>query len=276
MEHEAESLLSASLASLSKGRQKLFTHIGLWVSLLALLIAALATFTNISILSLSAETLTITVAIYAAVTVVIFFSLAEEGERMGRSEAAYQEAEKDLNAAASRVTPAQYASLESFCRRYAESAFSERRARLLLAHGITRAEDAPPKAAVRQLKRLRPLQLNAFMLLGKSADADSPLRNPERRRKNRLFLRLTPSLICTCFGIGIAIGVRDTLTLSAILEGIFKLSARLIVGLRGYMQGYLFIGTSEIPFIRAKARLLERFLSETKENTSATERESIY
>ena len=78
MEHEAESLLSASLASLSKGRQKLFTHIGLWVSLLALLIAALATFTNISILSLSAETLTITVAVYAAVTVVIFFSLAED------------------------------------------------------------------------------------------------------------------------------------------------------------------------------------------------------
>lgn len=269
MEHEAESLLSASLASLSKGRQKIFTHIGLWVSLLALLIAALATFTNISILSLSAETLTLTVAIYAAVTVVIFFSLAEEGERMGRSESAYREAEKSLDTAASRVTPAQYASLESFCRRYAKEEFDERRARLLLAHGITRAEDAPPKSAARRLKRLRPLQLNAFMLLGKAAaDADSPLRNPERKRKNGLFLRLTPSLICTCFGIGIAIGVRDTLTLSAVLEGVFKLSALLIVGLRGYVQGYLFIGESEIPFIRAKARLLERFLSEAEENIS--------
>ena len=268
MEHEAESLLSASLASLSKGRQKIFTHIGLWVSFLALLIATLATFTNISILSLSAETLTLTVAIYAAVTVVIFFSLAEEGEHMGRSEPAYREAEKSLDAVASRVTPAQYASLESFCRRYAKEEFGERRARLLLAHGIAHEEDTPPKSAVRRLKRLRPLQLNAFMLLGKAADADSPLRNPERKRKNGLFLRLTPSLICTCFGIGIAIGVRDTLTLSAILEGIFKLSALLIVGLRGYVQGYLFIGESEIPFIRAKARLLERFLSETEENIS--------
>ena len=54
------------------------------------------------------------------------------------------------------------------------------------------------------------------------------------------------------------------MTASAILEGVFKLTALLIVGLRGYVQGYLFIGESEIPFIRAKARLLERFLS--KEN----------
>ncbi len=271
MEHETESLLNASLASLSRGRQKLFTHIGLWISLLALLIAALTTFTNISILSLSAETLTLTVAVYAAVTVVIFFSLAEEGERMGRSETAYREAEKSLETAVARVAPAQYAKLEDFCRRYAEGEFSERRARLLLAHGIVGEENAPPKAAQRQLKRLRPPQLNAFMLLGKAAcSIDSPLRNPQKKRKNRLFLRLTPSLICTCFGIGIAIGTRETLTVSAILEGAFKLAALLIVGLRGYVQGYLFIGDSEIPFIRAKARLLEQFLSEAEENTSNT------
>lgn len=271
MENESASLLNASLASLSKGRQKLFTHIGFWIALLALLIAALATFTDISILSLSAETLTLTVAVYAAVTVVIFFSLAEEGERVGRSEAAYREAEKSLDMAVARVTPAQYASLEIFCRRYAENEFSERRARLLLAHGIIGEEDVPPKKAARQLRRLRPLQLNAFMLLGRSSsDTDSPLHSPEKKRKNRLFLRLAPSLICTCFGIGIAIGVRDSLTPSAILEGIFKLSALLIVGLRGYMQGYLFVGESEIPFLRAKARLLERFLFETKENTAVT------
>ena len=265
MEHEAESLLNASLASFSRGRQRFFTHIGLWIALLALLIATLATFTDISILSLSAETLTLTVAVYATVTVVIFFSLAEEGERSGRAEMPYREAEKSLESAVARITPAQYEGLENFCRRYTEQEFDERRARLLLAHGITREEGNLPSSLERQLKRLKPLQLNAFMLLGKAeSGADSPLRNPQRRRKHRLFLRLAPSLLCTCFGIGIAIGARETMTASAILEGVFKLTALLIVGLRGYVQGYLFIGESEIPFIRAKARLLERFLS--KEN----------
>lgn len=266
MTHDADSFLNASLSSISRGRQKLFTHIGLWIALLALLIAALTTFTNISILSLSAEALTLTVAIYAAVTVVIFFSLAEEGERAGRSEESYKEAEKSLEAAVSQVTPAQYEGLERFCRLYTEQDLSERRARLLLAYGISSEESAIPTAATRRLKRLKPIRLNAFMLLGKASGcADSPLHDPQRRRKHRLFLRLTPSLLCTCFGIGIAIGAREALTVSAVLEGAFKLTALLIVGLRGYVQGYLFIGDSEIPYIRAKARLLERFLSKKSE-----------
>lgn len=264
--NEADSFLNTSLSSISKGRQKFFTHIGLWIALLALLIAALATFTNISILSLSAEALTLTVAIYAAVTVVIFFSLAEEGERAGRAEEAYKEAEKSLDAAVSQISPAQYERLERFCRRYTEQELNERRAHLLLAYGIASEESTRPQAAERQLKRLKPIRLNAFMLLGKApCSADSPLHDPQRKRKHRLFLRLTPSLLCTCFGIGIAIGAREALTASTILEGAFKLTALLIVGLRGYVQGYLFIGDSEIPFIRAKARLLERFLSEKSE-----------
>ena len=72
-------------------------------------------------------------------------------------------------------------------------------------------------------------------------------------------------------GIGIAFGVHDSLSTSAILEGIFKLSALLIIGLRGYTQGYLFTSETEIPFIRAKARLLSLFLCEIEaENSQKT------
>ena len=118
MEHESEHLLSTSLASLSKGRQKLAAHIGLWVAFLSLLVAALVTFTDVSLLSLSAQTLSLTVAVYAAVTVVMYLSLEEEGERVARAETAYKEAEKALSETVARVTPELYGELEAFCRRY--------------------------------------------------------------------------------------------------------------------------------------------------------------
>lgn len=265
MEHESENLLSTSLASLSKGRQKLAAHIGLWVAFLSLLVAALVTFTDISLLSLSAQTLSLTVAVYAAVTVVMYLSLEEEGERVARAETAYKEAEKALSETVARVTPELYGELEAFCRRYTKEELAERRARLLLSHGISdEGKEAVPTAVQKKLSRLHPLQLHAFMLLGKATGiGDSPLSNPGRRRRNRMLTRLTPSLVCMTFGIGIAIGARDSLTASAILEGIFKLSALLIVGLRSYVQGYLFIQEAEIPFIRAKTQLLQRFLCET-------------
>ncbi len=270
MERESERLLASSLASLSKGRQRLFAHIGLWVAALSLLVAALVTFTEISLLSLSLQSLTLTVAVYAAVTVVMYISLEEEGELAGRTESAYKEAENALTATAARITAVHYAPLEAFCRLYTKEELAERRARLLLTYGISdEAQQELPAAVQRRICRLRPLQLNASMLLGKPAKAaDSPLCDPDRRRRTRLLTRLTPSLLCMTFGIGIAIGARDALTVSAILEGIFKLSALLIVGLRGYVQGYLFVSEAEIPFIRAKTRLLERFLCETSEEKS--------
>ncbi|MBP3606385.1 MAG: hypothetical protein J6J66_07290, partial [Clostridia bacterium] len=80
--------------------------------------------------------------------------------------------------------------------------------------------------------------------------------------------RLLPSLLCSVLGIGIAIGVRGTLTPAAVVEGLFKLSALLIVALRGYAIGFLYVGETEIPFIRAKTRLLLQFLSEAKEDFS--------
>ena len=203
-------------------------------------------------------------AVYATVTVLMYLSLEEEGERMGRKEKIYTDAESALTTAAARVLPTQYGQLEAFCREYAKEEFAQRRARLLLAYGISDENTAMlPPAARRKLEYLRPVQISAFMLLGNTLkDGGSPLYNPEKRRRYRLLMRLTPSLLCMTFGIGIAIGARDALTISAILEGVFKLSALLIIGLRGYTHGYLFIGEAEIPFIRAKTQLLERFLSE--------------
>lgn len=264
MEHESELSLAASLASLSKSRQKIFAHIGFWVAALSLLVAALVTFTDISLLSLTLQSLTVTMAVYVTVTVLIYLSLAEEGERTGRSERAYKDAETALAAVATRIPPTEYGRLETFCRDYAKEEFAERRTRLLLSYGsLDENSSALSAAARKRLSRIRPLEISAFMLLGNTLRAgESPLCNPEKRRRHRLFTRLIPSLLCMTFGIGIAIGARDSLTTSAILEGIFKLSALLIIGLRGYTQGYLFISEAEIPFIRAKTQLLERFICE--------------
>ncbi len=262
MESKNERLLAGSLAAFSKGKERLFAHIGFWIAVLALLIAALATFTDLSLLSLSAEAMTLKLGIYAVATAVIFLSLAEEGECAGRAESAFTEAQRELKEAVAAVTPHHYGALEDFCRAYTAEELSRRRALLLLTYGA-RDEAALRPAQLRRYRRLRPLPVRAAMLLGKGADAEgTPLWQPARQRRRRLFARLAPSLLCTAFGIGVAVSVRDSLTTSAVLEGILKLSALLIIGLRGYTQGYLFVSEAEIPFLRAKTRLLAQFLCE--------------
>ena len=261
MENEGDRFFTSALTSFAKGKQKIFSHIGLWIAALSLLVAVVVTFTDISLLALSAQSLTLKMAIYAAVTVIMFLALEEEGERTGRTENAYRESEKDFLTTKSRVTPDRYNALEAFCSRYIEEELEGRRALLLLTHGITDSKAPRPAHLEKRLKMLRPLHINAAALLDRNApSARSPLHNPEKRRKIRLAARLLPSLLCSVLGIGIAIGVRDTLTPAAVTEGLFKLSALLIVALRGYAIGYLYIGETEIPFIRAKTRLLEQFL----------------
>ena len=263
MEHETERLFTGALNSFAKGRQRIFSRIGLWISALALLVAVVITFTDVSILSLSAESLTLKMAVYAAVTAIMFYALEEEGERTGRTENAYKESEKAFLAAKTAVTPAYYGALEGFCESYIEEELSKRRSVLLLSHGITGCDASLPAPLERKIKALKPLRISAATLLDPSAyPRHSPLESPERRRKCRLAARLLPSLFCSVFGIGIAVGVRGTMTPSAIIEGLFKISALLIVALRGYAVGYLFIGDAEIPFLQAKARLLEQFLYE--------------
>ncbi len=259
--NEGDRFFAAALTSFAKGRQKIFSHIGLWIAALSLLVAIVVTFTDISLLALSAESLTLKMAIYAAVTVIMFFALEEEGERTGRTENAYKESEKDFLSTKVRVTPDRYSALEAFCGHYIEEELEGRRALLLLSHGITDS-NAPRSALLeRRLKSLRPLRINAAALLDRSAQSvRSPLHNPDHRRRLRLLARLFPSLLCSVLGIGIAIGVRGSLTPAIIMEGLFKLSALLIVALRGYAIGYLYVGETEVPLIRAKTRLLEQFL----------------
>ena len=263
VEHETERLFTSALTSLAKGRQRIFSRIGLWISALALLVAVVITFTDVSFLSLSAESLTLKMAVYAAVTVIMFYALEEEGERTGRAESAYKESEKAFLAVKTAVTPAHYGALDEFCERYIEEELSKRRSLFLLSHGITRGDAPLPAPLERKMKALKPLRVTAATLLDPSATPrHSPLESPERRRKCRLAARLLPSLLCSVFGIGIAVGVRGVMTPSAIIEGLFKISALLIVALRGYAVGYLFIGDAETPFLQAKTRLLEQFLCE--------------
>ena len=263
MERESERLLSQSLASLTKGKQRIFAHIGLWIAVLSLLAAALVTFTDISLLSVSAEDMTLRLGVYAAVTVVIFLSLAQEGEHTARTEGSFKDAERIYLAAEARIRPEHYGALDEFCRRYTEKELLQRRKRLLLTYKKTEEDASLPFALRKKLARLRPLPIHAAMLLGRDTEgAGAPLWQPARRRRHRFIAKLTPSLFCMSIGIGIAIGAREPLSTSAVLEGLFKLSALTIIGLRGYMQGYLLVEEAEVPFIRAKARLLEQFLCE--------------
>ena len=93
---------------------------------------------------------------------------------------------------------------------------------------------------------------------------ESELCDPERKKLGHLVLQLIPSTLCMAFTVSIMLSTKDGTTLDSVIDGLFKLTALPIVGLRGYSEGYSYVKNSKTVWVETKARLLEAFLNENK------------
>ena len=73
---------------------------------------------------------------------------------------------------------------------------------------------------------------------------------------------LIPSTICMVFTVSVILTVKENMSVESVIEGLLKLCALPIVGLRGMLDGYRFAREDKSAWLETKARLLESFIGE--------------
>lgn len=257
-------------ALLKKGCSFLISNIGKTVALITLFVTVLVSFTEISFSDFQNESFTSTLIMMLIASYVMYFSLEDAGENLGRKSDAYKESSAKYESLKEQVSGADIGKLREFCLEYRERDLEYRRSNLLFSLGYTKEEyDAylkgkeTPKKARRDLSRVRKLkcaELDSTVLLSADRRTKSELKSPERDRLMLSLIKLIPSTICMIFTVSVIISVKENMTVSGIIEILLKLSTLPVIGLKGYAAGYEFATESQCDWINVKSRILSAFI----------------
>ena len=267
--------LASSHSLVRRGYSYLVRNVGKTVAVITLLVTALVSFTEISFSSLGTEGFTSTLVMMLLASYVMYFSLEDAGERLGREGDEYRAVRERHQALQREIKGCDVGRLREFCLDYGSRELEYRRDNLLFTLGYTKEEyeaylsgaDLPKKMqnALYRVKKLKRTELNATMLLSGDGKTKSELKSPEASRIYNMLARLVPSTVCMLFTVSVMISVKDNLTAAGVIEAILKLSTLPVIGLKGYAGGYEYVINSECAWLETKCRLLEAFLKEKAE-----------
>lgn len=264
--------LVSSSSLVKRGYSFLIANVGKTVALITLAVSALVLFTEISFSELSSESFTGTLVMMLIASYVMYFSLEDAGERLGRDSEAYKAASEKYEEKKKSVKGYDLAALRKFCLDYTEAELEYRRSNMLFSLGYTEEEyksylggEKISKKAMKDLgrvKKMKRAELDAASLLSNDKGQRSELHNPAENKLLRLTMRLIPSTVCMLFTVSVMISVKDNLGAAGVIEALVKLSTLPAIGLKGYSGGYEYVTESEISWIETKSRLLDAFLKE--------------
>ena len=246
------------------------------VALITAAVAALVIFTDVSFSGFLSESFCTNLAVLLLSSYVIYFSLEDAGERLGRESDEYRAALDSYSAAMARVGADDITELRSFCERYVSEELEYRRRRYIASRGFGAEEyagfllgmevSAEAKRVFRGAKRLRPIELTPSMLMSaRRVKADSGIGSSGRDRLASGIAHLLPSTLCTVFTVSVMLTAKDTLTAETVIDGLLKLSALPTVAFKGYSAGFCQTKDNETRYLQAKTRILEDFLSQKTE-----------
>lgn len=258
-----------------KGYSFLIANVGKTVALITLAITALVSFTEISFSEFGSESFTSTLVMMLIASYVMYFSLEDAGEKLGRESEAYKNASERLTELKSKIKGSDISRLREFCLDYRNAELEYRRSNLLFSLGYTEDEydryvkgekmDKKMQKDLGRVKKIRRAELDATNLISGDRRQESELKNPESSRLFHMILKLIPSTVCTLFTISVMISVKDNLTVAGVIEALLKLSTLPVIGLKGYSGGYEYVTSREIGWMETKARLLDAFLKNKSE-----------
>ena len=268
----------SSSALMKKGYSFIIANVGKTVAAITLAITALVSFTEISFSSLTSESFTSTLMLMLISSYVMYFSLEDAGEKLGRDSDEYLKISKRHTALQTEIKKCDVARLRDFCLEYRNAELEYRRSNMLFSLGYTkdeyeayqRGEEMPPKMqkALRRVENIKRAELDAATLLSNERQRKSELKNPETSRLLNLLLKLIPSTVCMIFTVSVMVSIKDSMTASGVIEAILKLSTLPIIGLKGYSGGYEYVTSNEIAWLDTKCRLLDSFLKSYNSNTN--------
>lgn len=261
----------SSGALVKKGYSFLIANVGKTVALITLFITALVSFTEISFSDFGGESFTSTLIMMLLASYIMYFSLEDAGEKLGRESEEYKKASGNYDDVRDKISGADITALRKFCLDYRNADLEYRRSNLLFSLGYTEeeykrylhGENMGKKAekALGRVKKIKRAELDAANLLSAERRHESELRDPKTYRLLSMVIRLIPSTVCMLFTVSVMISTRDNMTVAGIIEALLKLSTLPIIGLKGYAAGYQYATENEQDWLEIKTRLLGSFIS---------------
>jgi len=261
----------SSGALVKKGYSFLIANVGKTVALITLFITALVSFTEISFSDFGGESFTSTLIMMLLASYIMYFSLEDAGEKLGRESEEYKKASENYDDVRDKIGGADITALRKFCLDYRNADLEYRRSNLLFSLGYTEeeykrylhGENMGKKAekALGRVKKIKRAELDAANLLSAERRHESELRDPKTYRLLSMVIRLIPSTVCMLFTVSVMISTRDNMTVAGIIEALLKLSTLPIIGLKGYAAGYQYATENEQDWLEIKTRLLGSFIS---------------
>ncbi len=257
-------------AFLKRGYSFLASNAGKTIALITLIVAALVSFTDIAFSGISAEGFTSTLAMLLIASYIMYFSLEDAGEGLGKSTEEYKNALSAYKEARQAVDPSDIEALRAFCLKYREKELIYRKNNRLFSHGYTPSDlerykrdeitDKRMRLELGKIDREAPIDLSAQALLkADSSKSVSEFKSPEKGKLLSMLLRLIPSTVCMFFTVSVMVSAKENLDTIAVIGALLKLSALPIMGLKGYSAGYRYASTSLVEWLNTKAELLRAF-----------------
>lgn len=260
---------------IKRGKSVILENAGKTIAFITGAIAVLVTFTEIGFYDFRTVEFITNVLVLLAAAYIIYFSLEDAGERLGRDTSEYRENAEKYDKALAELSTRDICELREFLERYAREEMIFRRRAVLMRYGISYSEfedyldcgKIPKKyrRGVRRAKRVKAHHLSPKLLFSReSRGAKSELYNPEYGKIPRLALGLVPSAVCMLFTVSVMLGLKDGMTPAFISESVLKLSALPIIGIRGYSRGWRYAKDELSLWVRTKTSIIEAFLKETQ------------
>ena len=254
-----------------KGYSFLIANVGKAVAVITLVVATLVSLTEISFSDFGGETFTSTLIMMLLASYIMYFSLEDAGEKLGRESDGYKAVSEKYITVSAKISGKDITALRQFCLDYRNADLEYRRSNMLFSLGYTEEEYArylngeslgkKAEKTLERVKKIRRAELDAAGLLSKSCKGEGELKDPKSYKLINMAIRLIPSTVCMIFTVSVMISTRDNMTAAGIIEAILKLSTLPAIGLKGYAAGYQYATESEQGWIEVKTRILDSFVS---------------
>lgn len=277
MKDKFEIALLESGELMRRGTVTIANNAGRIIAVLTVIISALVLFTDIEFASFGAESFTSTLIVMLFASYFMYFSMTDAGESVGEECEEYKSASKKCEELCSLISGDKIASLRLFCQKYSEEELKYRRESFVMKYGYGideyeaylegKKHDGRATRIFRRAQRLKAVSLTPKMLLyHDGAREKSELVNPEKMRFMTTSFKLIPSLICMTVTVSVILTTKKNLSAEVILDGIFKLTSLILIGLKGYISGYDYKKHRVTLWLETKARLLDAFIKENESN----------
>ena len=261
---------------MSRGGAYLLANAGKAITLITILVMVLVTFTDVSFIGIGSERFTTTLFMLLVSSYLIYFAMEDAGETLGEDTEEYKVACDRYEKARSAVPAGDVLPLRRFCIEYSNAELEYRRLSHLAEAGYSDEEYKDylggkkfPRRAAKVFRRaaaMRSCLLTPSLLLsGEYGKKGKELTPPTRSKAIAAVIKLLPSSICMLFTASLVLTAKSGLSASMIIEGVLKLSALPLVGIKGYAQGFSYARTSRAEWMRARASILEDFIEKKKE-----------